>query len=370
MLPASIVEALDIDLQRVMSRSAFFADYAELTEAEERPTALDLIRLAENSALDELGGQVVGLGDLADAERGSSELLSQIERLGIRETVPEWVRVAEAADAWRESALADLLIDIDRARMKLNRASISYVRLGMPFGWYLATVSTGSPEAAWSAGRWLDTLSAGVPSYEQRQEPEGILDVRRALRVPAQQLYLLLAAASDAQVISEHGRSIEQLAGAPQARGLAPVGSTAQPLGEWWSAGLALARLHHEDTQARARLVHAIAEFGAAHGRQLERAKRDSYHWRLVSAPVDLVDLDMAGLVCLADRALRDSGGAPLELSELEPLSELSKVSLVIGLQLSRGEQEPPPVLEPQPTEPTLPTGGRPRPRRPVRIRP
>lgn len=312
MLPIQIRQALAVDLELVRSRSDYFAGYAQQSGTDTRPSMLNLIELSQRLPPDESADPVVALEDPVGRDPVADELLAELEQLNGRETVPQWMRVAEVADAWRESALAQLLLDVEDARQKLKLASDQYVRLGLPVGWYLAQVAVSDVDAAWSAGRWLGALSAGPSAAEPGEDREGLLGVRSSLPTGAQQVYLLLTAAAVPQVVEEYRGMFTQLREALQARSSTPVGSTGHPIADWWAAGLALSRLHDHGARTRERLVGVIGGFGAAHGRLLARAQRDAYHWRHVCAPVDLVDLDLAGLVCLVDRALRNRNATPL----------------------------------------------------------
>jgi hypothetical protein len=156
---------------------------------------------------------------------------------------------------------------------------------------------------------------------------------------PTQQISLLLTAAADQELVEQNGRLFDRLRDVPQATGITPVGTTAQPIALWWMAGLGLAALSRGDGDARAGVRDQIAELAQAHGRQLRYAQLDSYHWSRAQTDVDLVDLHLCGLVALTDRALRNSRLEAWNEEEFRSaLPPLARVSLNLGLELARDQ--------------------------------
>ena len=104
-----------------------------------------------------------------------------------------------------------------------------------------------------------------------------------------------------------------------------------------------------------------IAELAQAHGRQLRYAQLDNYHWSRAQASVDLIDLHLAGLVALTDRALRNSELEAWSLEEFQAtLPPLARVSLILGLQLPNYDEGSVQLSRPASTsQVTQVTGGR-----------
>src|SRR5262249_12268149 len=151
---------------------------------------------------------------------------------------------------------------------------------------------------------------------------------RVAVRAPAQQVAMLLTAVSVPWLVSQDYRLAEDLAAAAQATGSVPVGATGLPLALWWAAGRQLTDLAQGIPDARGTLRASIGELAGAHGRQLGYAQLDGYHWPAALARVDLVDLDLAGLVAMSDRAMRSLDLPGWNLTEdfggLDPLARVS----------------------------------------------
>jgi len=383
MLPPALGEALDLDAVPLAERASFFSWYAR--REDDGPGSLDLIELAERgpfgSALLIPYGEVdpVGAGTPAGDGEGTADpigagtpagdgedtaaraaLEAALQQLGPPRAVPAWVRMAETADAWREAAIARLLISVDEGRDALELAASAYHALGLPYGWYLDTVA-GRGRGREAASRLADLLFLPPAGPDD----DGLIGELAALRAPAQQVYTLLAAVSEASVAREYDSVLRELAGAPQARGVAPVGSTAQAVGDWWAIGLALVDVHRRRVDARAEIVERLVPLARAHGDQLRRAQWDRYHWRSARPGVDLVDVDLAGAVCLADRAVTAAELGALVLGDFAGLPPLAAVSVAVGLQLSRGEGDDdtfPVTGTPDPTgppsrDPTSPSG-------------
>jgi len=227
----------------------------------------------------------------------------------------------------------------------LLRAARMYQTLGLPFGSLLYAAVTGASArtAAWQlAALVADRPQRTVADQEQFQDrypEEGLIGWQHVSGAPTQQISILLTAAADPEVIEQNAQVIADLQYAPQASGITPVGTTAQPIALWWAAGLGLAALSRGDGDARAGVLDQITELAQAHGRQLRYAQLDTYHWRRAQAQVDLVDLHLAGLVALTDRALRNSRLEAWSEDEFQAiLPPLARVSLNLGLELSRGQ--------------------------------
>ena len=330
-LPNEVWEALRLDPEVTADRARFLIAYAELEEP--RPNVRDLIRLTARGQ-QALGGEPVV--DLLNAgDEGARAVRESLESLGPGEPVAPWARTAELANTWRECAVAQLMTDIGAGRESLLRAGELYQALGLPFGPFLISAITGSREAAEQAASRLSTLLSGYPLGSLPDE--GLIGWQRAIGAPTQQVSALLtaASASDYDAVLRNIPLIDALRDAPQSSGVTPVGTTAQPIALWWAAGQGLAALNRQEHQARTEVRELIAELAQAHGRQLRYAQLDNYHWSRAQASIDLIDLHLAGLVALTDRALRNSGLEGWSLEEFQAiLPPLARVSLIAGLRL------------------------------------
>jgi hypothetical protein len=347
-LPPELWAALRLESDVVRERANFFTAYARseapLFEAD------SLIRALRDGPI-ATGEQAVVSLFRAEQTGPVVELRQRISDSGERSQRPTWVRVAERADALRQSAMAQLLFDTQAGRNALLRSAAEYRRLGLPFGPFLTAAATGSRDDAFEAGRRL----AFVLNPELPLEPdeESIIPLAHTLDAATQQVAVLMTAMSLADAIYEFRITSDVLASAVQAGGSAPVGTTAQPIALWWECGSRLADLAFGRARARGDLRTLIVELAGAHGTELRNAQYDGFHWPVAAARVDLVDLNLAGIVAISARLLRQLREPYWDmLEDFDNLSPLSQISIQIGLDLAGQDGERPevdPSLHPQP---------------------
>jgi hypothetical protein len=262
---------------------------------------------------------------------------------------PDWITYAEQADAWREAALAALPLDIDAAMTYLASAARAYQAADVPYGLFLQALSRESgTDAAWSAGRYIQSSFPQRDSKPERGRSDDALTL--AAQVPAQQLVLLFAAASDVGWVEEHRQFGEWLSNLPQARSSAAFGSSGVPFSEWWAMAIEFFRMDASTSDRRDRIRDRIGRIATTHGELLGQAQLDRFHWRSGRARVALVDLDLAAVICLINRRLQAEEGMPLSMAEFEEITQLGKVSLQIGLEMASGD-------DPRPTDTKTPQG-------------
>ncbi|MFF0176085.1 hypothetical protein [Micromonospora profundi] len=280
---------------------------------------------------------VVNLLDQQD-EAGQA-LLRRLSPPSRASSQDPWVLVAERADALRQGAIAELLLNAEAGRLVLRRASREYNRLGLPFGHFLAVVATGEPMGPAAEAHLMRLL--GMPTSGQAVsdagQEAGLLSQQSVLARPEQQLYLLLAGATNAPRLGSDFRSA--VGTAQQASQPATVGALGQPLSALWETGRLIAETAVGNEEVRPALRDHIADLGRTHGRQLRLAQVDEFHWRHALARADLIDLDLAGIVAQSVRALRH-GQLPRwrPLDEFGELSPLAQVSITVGLRLGGGD--------------------------------
>ena len=333
MLSDDLWEELGLEPDVLRQRAWFFSAYAGAVAEHPR---LDVDARADSAPLTPRGDapRLVAFGDMPPEEGArvshDAPLVAQ----------SPWMERAEMADAWREAALAALPVEIPEGMDYLTKAGYAYLAAGSPYGLFLRVVTDESySEAAWVAAEYLHSSIPSSPeaaSGGSREEPLG-----SATRVPAQQLALLFAAASNIAVAQEYRRFGERLLEAPQAKSSTSFGSTGVALGEWWGLGVDLFMVDGHGAGRRSRLRDRMAHLGTIHGEMLERARWDRFHWRTARARVDLLDLDLATIVCLADRRLRAEGDVPLSARDFADIAPLARVSLEIGIQMAAGNDEP-----------------------------
>jgi hypothetical protein len=315
-LPAQIWDALRLSLATVEARARFYRAYAVLDQVQ-----FDVRNLAESFR----NGRVTDEDEAGNATESAAHPLP----VGAM-----WVRVGEVADALRNAAIAELLVNMEQGRKTLIEAGRSYRQMGLPFGGYLITAAAGGRDISTVAVRQLRNLVGDL-----QVDLTGPLG-QEAIYAPAQQCYLLITAAREATDLSS------RLAEAPQALSSRAIGTTSQPLSTWWRFGQLLSGLLPDVPEDRTRLARIIGELGEAHGRQLDLAMRDEYHWARGQSAADLVDLDLACAVAISVRAMRHRDIRRWNIrTDFADLTPLGAVSIQVGIQL--GEPEIPQSGEP-----------------------
>lgn len=334
-LPERMWEALRLDPAAVAARARFYRAYAALEEA---PFDVrDVAELLRHGPVEGSASRVVNLMS-SDAHK-LGERLRETNRPGAREP---WVRSAEIADALRNAAISELLLDTAIGRATLLESGREYRQLGLPFGDFLMVAAVGDRERSNNAAQQLNAMLSGLGSADTR------LLGPRALVTPAQQHYLMLAAAPDAADLWP------RLIDAPQARSPLPVGITSQPISTWWRLGHLLSRLQPRSEKIRRDMSRTIAELSEAHGRQLQLAAEDDYHWSTARARTDLVDLDLVGAVAISVRTMWQREIRPWDSErDFSMLSPLARISVQVGLQLGAEDPSPDDYFVTGPSDPS-----------------
>jgi hypothetical protein len=316
-LPDRLWEVLRLDPRVVAERAAFHRAYAYLEEPPFDPQAV--VEMMRHGSPPGFGERVVDL--LADEGRELAAYLSEHYPSRPR---PPWVAAAEAADALRRAAVADLLLDTRAGKGGLIEAGRHYQEAGLPFGDFLLVAAGRGDEVVFP--RPEDRLDSPQWRYSR---PEDRLD-------PAQWRYHLLAEA----LLEDHLGQRDGELTATQAS--VAVGATSLPLLTWLRiAGLthALDADHHETRQL---LAATLGEVALAHGRQLEFAMADRYQWDGGRWNVDLVDLDLAGALAISARVMRTRDMRRWNLDRDFPgLPPTAQISVLIGLQLAEDDEDP-----------------------------
>jgi len=309
-LPDHLWEALELDRPAIEAQAHFYRTYAELEES-----PFDVRGIAEILRYGQLPG---GSDRVVDLLGEDGQFLAAQLREDYRPAAREpWVRSAEIADSVRTAAIANLLLNTPTGRADLVEAGEEYRAADLPFGDFLVVAAAGNRELSISAADRLQALLSGRMDHESE------------LMEPAQLRYLLLAAAPDAADLGP------TLADTPYARRAVAVGAASQPFSTWWRLGDLTRRLAPGDEEVRRNLRRTIARIAEAHGRQLEFAMADTFHWSTGHSRVDVIDLDLAGAVAISARVMANRRIRPWDFDEeFADLSPPEQVSIVIGLQL------------------------------------
>jgi len=345
MLDDALWDALRLEPAMLERRGAFFLKYRESFTQSLDPSVDDLIRRVEVRDV-----PAERLSWLEEVERETQDLDSFTSQE--RRDLDGFERAIEA-DALREAALATLTINVRDGVNLLGQSGTAYGRADIPYGMFLLALtdpnSRAPAEAALTLVRAWPEAPEGDPELHldrsEQERPEDRLPpqldaVATAARDPAQQLYLALTTRQDPYLDRESQRLFDRFAEQPEAQSSVAIGSTGLPLSDWWGLVSELTSLVDANQHTRENLRARLRDFAIEHGRQLERAQRTA-QWYSGRAPVDIVDLDIAGATCLVVRRMRFADLTPLTLDDFADLGPLAMVSLSVGMDMAREDDEP-----------------------------
>jgi hypothetical protein len=208
---------------------------------------------------------------------------------GIITADPAFTVAADAATAFREAGQWALYLDPVRSRQLLFQAGMLYLRIGQPFGAYLLE-AVGSRQQPASYADMLREMTA----------VQGARDDARirlpALRHPQQQAYLMLAACAEERPDRTIGSIMER---SSYANGVVPVGALGTPIRTLWD----IARhLFARRTDSAGVIAGHLAAMARRYADAMTLAQVNQYLWAHGAAPVDVGDIDIAGVAALSAR--------------------------------------------------------------------
>jgi hypothetical protein len=178
-----------------------------------------------------------------------------------------------------------------------------------------------------------DAEANGRNGNSPREVQRGL---REALRHPQQQAYLLLAGAGSptaAEAFPDLLRNV--MYQSPNRDGVLPVGSLGTPVRRFWAIAQALASGDSYEVNTIGRHLAAMAN---SYAETMSLAQVNRYVWANAAAPVDVGDLDIAGIAALSARRY---GAKPLLESMANSfVNEIGMAPVRAGIDLA-AEEEP-----------------------------
>jgi hypothetical protein len=248
---------------------------------------------------------------------------------------------ADAATALREAGQWALLLDPAPAVPLLRQAGTRFFELGQAFGSFLEVLAGGPRRDANSfvLGKALRDMS-DVPrddDYGPEDEYQPMPEIHLQQQ---QQAYLVMAASAVAtadQAPDERGLGsvlLENLETSPHNTGVLPVGSLGTPIHRFWSVARHLLGSSGRDVFEIARHLVAMCQ---SYEETISLARANDYLWRNGAAPVDIADLDIAGIAALTTRRFdRDRlQGALADATLGRGLGAIAMVPVELGMSLA-----------------------------------
>ncbi|GIE97652.1 hypothetical protein [Paractinoplanes rishiriensis] len=242
---------------------------------------------------------------------------------------PAFTIAADAATALREAGQWLLYSDLAGSRGLLQRAGDLLLELRQPFGAYLMAVAAADP----GESSYRDMLRA---MRDGRSDDETGRDDWPALRYPQQQAYLMLAVTGGAAAEPLASSAAATLSPSPHQTGVAPVGALGTPIRRLWDTAAHLLAREPESAQV---IGDHLADMARRYAETMSLAQVNKYLWRHAAAPVDVGDIDVAGVASLfarrfgAETVLRSVQEAGLS-AERNPIA-MAPIEAGVALSLS-----------------------------------
>ncbi|EOD69297.1 hypothetical protein [Amycolatopsis vancoresmycina] len=290
-------------------------------------------------------------------EAYAATALRELESVGPVDENTAFTLRADAASALREAGQWALLLNPMAARRLLRRSGDLFLQLGQAFGMYLELVADRSRfdvEPAMVARALRDASGSREEPAPTADAPNPMPDIRLQQQ---QQAYLVLAASGIANsegTVAPRLRPVaksedyrfdplssslgEILESSPHRTGVLPVGSLGTPIHRFWAVAEHLFRRRSEDVRGIARHVVAMCR---TYEETISLARTNTHLWRNGAAPVDIADLDIAGIATLTARSFGE--GALLEALAEVPggdLSPISRIPVELGTALATGPDD------------------------------
>jgi hypothetical protein len=285
-----------------------------------------------------------------------------------------WSVLAQRATMLRQAGQLQLLADLERARSFLLEAALTYVQVGMPYGYFLFTsfvsadaVSADAPDRfVVRPAAWVDLIRRATHHDQFSQDEEGARPPSwgsgvpgrplrdSAARHPVQRTYLCLAMTADTPAAFEYRPVIDDLCSPPRIHASMPIGPQGRPLAVYCRFASLLSQLRDRPPPwqldpIRVELDTILIEHARAFETSVVEAQNDTYHWQELRTPVEILDLDLAALAALAETVLTETDTGTLEplQGRLGDLPPLARMPIELGVRLKRSRPSGP---EPLPT--------------------
>ncbi|WP_329230187.1 hypothetical protein [Streptomyces canus] len=247
-----------------------------------------------------------------------------------------WIILSDAASALRTASEWAMLSDPDRALILLDRCGTLLHELNYPFGNFLKVIAGPwfeDPPIS-NFGQWIeDVVRLSGLEGDRYGDTENRSDIPATLLHPQQQAYLVIAAVSSPLVYSEFRTPLQQIIlRSPHRFGVTPVGALGTPIRRFWAIAEALTR---EGSEGASVVAEHLAEMSQKYAESAELAMTNEYCWRNAAAPIDIVDVDMTGIVVSTARILGSRTlGHSLDL-RIHDIHPLGRILLEVALEVT-----------------------------------
>lgn len=222
----------------------------------------------------------------------------------------DFLPLACAATLYRDAACVALLLNrIREARDLLQKAGTQFLKLGLPVGATLIALA-GNPDAESVLKAHNDLLEGARQQWGPKEARERS-DFRRPMIDQASSEPRQLLAMMQADCLWDARRRRDPLVyrrDGPLRMALArngghPAGTTGLSIDSYSTVAELLTGSDDFGDDVPEQVAAALSAMMATRAQHLNAARKDSYHWRMLARPAELVDLDAIILMYLATKA-------------------------------------------------------------------
>lgn len=218
---------------------------------------------------------------------------------------PSETSLVDAASSFRSAGQWAMLYDTRRAVDLLSRAAEIWHNMGYGFGTFvLAAIAPSQLDWNEVVDRLLQIAQPYISNDAAERRGTRQMRMLEPLRHPQQQAYLLLASITEwrrRDFPHEIFRAVVNQS--PHGRGVAPIGALGTPVRMYWDIARRLAESEDEESAA-ARVAEDLASMGTAYAQAINSAMANERLWYNAAAPVDVGDIDIAGIALIAAQRL------------------------------------------------------------------
>ncbi|WP_336650375.1 hypothetical protein [Kocuria rosea] len=239
-----------------------------------------------------LGGE--DSDDLDDVEKLEDQYLLADERFALE---------ADAAVSLREAAQWCLYTDTSKSADLLRRAGERYWRMRQPFGLYLQAVGGAEVDL-----RKLQKATTAMilmtgenqPSWSATSPP-----LQQSVAHPQQQAYLMLTYGGlGAPALEDLTDPYQMMRASPHSSGVVPVGALGTPIHRLWTIAMHLTKGGEDAMEVIANHLGLMCQ---RYQETMRLAQTNTYLWENGVSPVEVGDIDIAGIAALVTLRFDDT---------------------------------------------------------------
>lgn len=240
---------------------------------------------------------------------------------------------ADAAVSLREAAQWCLYTDVNRSAQLLEQSGEQYWHMGQPFGLYLQAISGTDVDRR----RLQESISAMILMTEKNQPDTTVIgsSLQQSVAHPQQQAYLMLAYGGlGAPSLEALTNPYQMMRDSPHSSGVVPVGALGTPIHRLWTIAMHLAQRGDDALDV---IAYHLGLMCQRYQETMQLAQYNRYLWQNGASPVEVGDIDIAGIAALVTIRLDGTGLLRLmeNLSFSALFQEIGMAPVEAGVELA-----------------------------------